>query len=262
MAADDNKQSTRRKPEWLEFGDPRCFEGHFRPKNNLGGWLKATEGWSQKRLADAMATDEATVSKWINGKVYLSDRKLVKVARVTGLSIPYLLDMQHCTNPAEEEYELDALDYVELSEEDVAFLEELEYVPDDRPIGTWGANYAPYETRGFAGDLAGESESLWSERWRSERRGLPNREEEPAAFAEALETDWNYDEHPVIYDYLHMAGDIRDPWHLESALHGDIMSLRPSRRARLLDSMAEVMLGLAGSMTVAELKRAYESRSR
>lgn len=257
---DTNVSRTKRTPEWLEFGDPRCAEGHFRPKRNLDTWLRQTDGWSQKKLAEVMGTDEGSVSKWISGKKYLTDKALAKVARFTGLSVAYLLDLQHCGDPAEDDYELDALDYTELSDEDIAFLEEHEYVPEDKPLGAWGIDYGPHETRGFAEDLAGESESLWSERWRSERRGLPSRDEDPAAFAKALETEWNYDEHPVIYEYLHMVGDIRDPWHLEKALHDDIMSLRPAKRALLLDNLAEVMLGFAGAMTVAELKRTHESR--
>ena len=262
MAVSKTSERGRRKPEWLEFGDPRCTEGHFRPKNNLGTWLKVTEGWSQKRLADEMNTDEATVSKWIGGKLYLTDRTLVRIARFTGLSIPFLLDMQHCGDPAEEDYALDELDYIELSDEDVTFLENHEYIPGERPCGSWGADYGPYETNGFASDLAGERETLWSERWRAERRGLPSREDDPVEFAIALDTEWVYKERLVIYEYLHMVGDIRDPWHLEKALHDDIMSLRPAKRARLLDSLAEVMLGLKGAMTVAEQKRMYEKRSR
>ena len=253
-AVDVKRQS--REPEWLEFGDPRCAKGHYRPKNNLDKWLKTADGWSQKRLAKEMGTDEGTVSKWINGKLYLTDRKLVKIARITGLSLPYLLDMCHQGNPADDEIELDALDYSELEDEQDEYLEKHGYsrfVDSDIPEWQWGVPYGPHEVDNFAMELASEQETLWSERWRSERRGLPSRNDDQDAFIEALNTEWDPKEHYTVYTYLHFLGDIRDPWHLADELHKDLMSLRPGKRAHVLDALAGVMLGCAGAKTVNEM---------
>ncbi len=255
--ADGDKKTKKRMPEWLEYGDPRTAEGHFRPKRNLDEWLKQTEGWSQKRLAAEMETDEGTVSKWINGKVYLSDRKLVKIARVTGLSIPFLLDMQHCGGQDfDEDDELDSYDYWELDEdEDDPLGSWPDREEEDSPEWVWGRNYGPHEVEGFASDLLGEMETLWSERWRSERRGLPSRDDEYDEFVKALEVDWDPEKKYTVYTYLHFVGDIRDPWHLEEELHKGLMDLRPSKRAMVLDSLSEVMLGCAGAKTRDEMAR-------
>lgn len=82
------------KSEWSRFGDPRCGDGHYRPKANLARWLRENHDWSQKRLARKVGTDGSTLSKWIAGTRYLTDAKLAQIALALHVSIPFLLDQR------------------------------------------------------------------------------------------------------------------------------------------------------------------------
>ena len=206
------KVSKRRKPEWQEFGDPRCFEGRYIPKKNLEGFLQSNPSWSQKRLADEVGTDAGTVSKWLSGKKYLSDRKLVQVAHVTGLSLAYLLDLTHVWT------DVDALE------------EGFGYSYEGEDIYRLGDPYAPHEIDGFAGD---------SLQLRYEITGEVGRGGGKALCEQVLEiekSEWYNDDDIAesdLPDYLemrpwivwHLRGDARDPMHLESELNKYLMDL-------------------------------------
>jgi hypothetical protein len=96
---------------------------------------------------------------------------------------------------------LDALDYTELEyDEDDAFDSwEEESYEHDKPEWVWGADYGPHETQGFASELLEEQETLWSERWRSERRGLPSRDDDYEEFVKALDKHWDPEESYTVY---------------------------------------------------------------
>ena len=208
------KKDGRRRSEWEEFGDPRVFVGHFRPKLNLGKFLQANPSWSQRRLAEEMGTDVGTVSNWISGRRYMSDRKLVQAAHVTGLSIPYLLDLRHVY------FNIDVLvqdyEFVKGKEDDHLEL---------------GKAYAPHEVTGFADDL-------YSLRYQLEE--LVNEDNRESVFAEALATqaeEWYNEDGEFIEDMYekhdgmqawktwYLYGDARDPRHLHEELHAYVLAL-------------------------------------
>ena len=90
----DSRQKHQKKSEWEKYGDPRCHEGHFRPKKNLGRYLRDDNNLSQKMLAEKLGTDGSTLSKWISGSRYLNDTNLVRIALTLHVSIAFILDMR------------------------------------------------------------------------------------------------------------------------------------------------------------------------
>ena len=51
------------------------------------------EGWSQARLAEAMGVDDSTVSRWCSGARAPGPDTLVRISRVTGLSVDEILGL-------------------------------------------------------------------------------------------------------------------------------------------------------------------------
>lgn len=203
------KPKGQRRKEWEEFGDPRCFEGHYRLKANLDSFLRESPSWSQKRLADEMGTDEGTVSKWIGGKLYLSDRKLVEIAKLTGLSIPYLLDLHH----------------VEMSIEYILDKGEYDRGSEHRPPASGNA-YGPHEVDGFVDDMYHIRYDLDEELIAMSPESVF---EQAASFQnQGWLDDGDYSEESrklrswVVWNLL---GDARNPWHLESELHKSLLDL-------------------------------------
>lgn len=204
--------SKGRRPEWLEYGDPRCFEGHYIPKKNLESFLQSSPLWSQRRLADEVGTDAGTVSKWLSGKKYLSDRKLVKVAHATGLSLPYLLDLTHVWT------DIDALD------------ESFGYVDEDEDNYRLGNPYAPHEIDGFADDALQLRYLLTGEVSQGDGKALYEQVAEIEASEWYNDEDISVSELPDYFEMRpwiawHLIGDARDPMHLESELHKYLMEL-------------------------------------
>lgn len=204
--------SKGRRPEWHEYGDPRCYEGHYIPKKNLERFLQAGQNWSQKRLADEVGTDAGTVSKWLSGKRYLSDNRLVQIAHVTGLSLPYLLDLTHVLT------DIDALD------------EGFGYSYEGEEAYRLGDPYAPHEIDGFADDALQLRYMLNDEVAQGGGKALYEQVLEIEESEEYNDKDITESDLPDYFEMRpwivwHLRGDARNPMHLESELHKYLMEL-------------------------------------
>ena len=88
-----------RLTEWLQYGDPRCRRGRFRPKVNLKCYLDQ-EGVTLQEFANNILAGEhdlnatsSYVSRMLSGQVYMPDSVLVRACGYYGLRLDYALDL-------------------------------------------------------------------------------------------------------------------------------------------------------------------------
>lgn len=85
----DERQS---RSEWALYGDPRNERGSYRPLPALRAIIRE-RGLTESEFAQLMGASKVTVSKWIAGKAYMKNRRVIAAAAILGANPCDILDV-------------------------------------------------------------------------------------------------------------------------------------------------------------------------
>ena len=70
-----------------------------RPKRNLKEAVTSRYPYTQRDLADLLGVNEGEVSKWIHGKAYMPDKRVIETSVIMGVNPLFLLDIESSSTP-------------------------------------------------------------------------------------------------------------------------------------------------------------------